>query len=205
VKKFIYTASIPPVVWVVGAILNQILSLRRLRVSVLPDRMEYIQGRKITVFLWHEIEAVYLIQKDINMAYDRAPFYVIEYEVHRIGDEKVSLHYRLTRGTNLGHTIEREVTKHLLPRLIKRFHEGESVGFGKIVINQQGLRLGTKTFPWREVQEVGYKIEIGSRDRWVIWLSTRDGKRIDVGSTYDTPNVFLLPKIVNHITALYHA
>lgn len=54
----------------------------------------------------------------------------------------------------LGATIEEEVTRRMLPRLLIAYQRGETLHFGPVQVNRRGIKTSEQALPWYEVGEI---------------------------------------------------
>jgi hypothetical protein len=97
---------------------------------------------------------------------------------------------------DLGRTIQEEVTRRALPRVLEAYNTGQTIPFGKLSISHAGITKGQETLPWDHVERVwlsqGELIveKVGQRLRWSSFR------------VLEIPNLFVLLAIVNQIVGI---
>ena len=72
----------------------------------------------------------------------------------------------------LGNTIQREVTRVLLPRFIYAYNAGSTVTFGPLSINQQGISNSKEMLPWSQVKDLQVRrgmVSVKKEGKWLNW------------------------------------
>ncbi len=80
----------------------------------------------------------------------------------------------LNKVEALGNTIQREVTRVLLPRFIYAYNAGSTVTFGPLSINQQGISNSKEMLPWSQFKDMQVKrgvISVKKEGKWLNWSS----------------------------------
>ncbi len=92
----------------------------------------------------------------------------------------------------LGNTLQREVTRVLLPRYIYAYNVGNTVTFGPLSISQQGISNGKEMLPWSQVKNLQVKrgvVCVQKEGKWFNW-STVGVARI--------PNFYVFMALVDY-------
>ena len=106
-------------------------------VAVYAEGLIVQQKGHVEIVLWNQIDAVW--QSTIR-----------SYTVRR-NDRKIFwFSGELTHVQQLGEKIRQRVTRYQLPELLTRYRNGETILFGQLGMNQQGLRWKTHILPWSQ-------------------------------------------------------
>lgn len=101
--------------------------------------------------------------------------------------------------TALSQIIKEQVVPLQLPELIDAYHTGQTLAFGKVRLNQQGISIGARLLPWSQVKSVGLQGDI-----LVIFDITRHnpwGRAIAA----KVPNLFLLFALTDYVRDSSHS
>lgn len=118
------------------------------------------------------------------------------YTIQREDGRKAIFNDALSHVEQLGKTIQQQTFQHLFPRAVTSYMAGESLNFGKLTINQQGVSNGKELIPWGDVKQVQLNqgvISISKQGRWFKWSNV---------TVAQTPNVFVFLQLVSHIKGL---
>jgi hypothetical protein len=99
-------------------------------------------------------------------------------------------------GLNGKATLQQMAMRRLLPHALASFHEGKSVTFGAIAVDQKGFTYGKAFLPWGEVKEVNLTrgvLAVSKEGKWFSWC------KADAASI---PNLFVLLALLYKIDAL---
>ncbi len=72
----------------------------------------------------------------------------------------------------LGDTLQREVTRVLLPKFIEAYNMGDTLTFGPLSMSQEGLSNGKEMLSWSQVQDVQVRqgiVSVQKEDQWTNW------------------------------------
>ncbi len=100
----------------------------------------------------------------------------------------------LNKVEALGNSIQREVTRVLLPRFIYAYNAGTTVTFGPLSINQQGISNSKEMLPWSQVKDLQVKrgiVSVKKEGKWFNW-STVGVARI--------PNFYVFMALVDYVS-----
>lgn len=125
-------------------------------------------GRRSS-FRWEEVTAVYEF-----IGYYQRSWRPIQwvYTAHTKDGQRVKLDMAYEKINNLGHMVQTETGKLLLPTVQETFRNGGTVSFGEqIAINARGFVAGGETLAWDDVD----RIEVGKAANLTIH---RKGQRI---------------------------
>lgn len=154
----------------------------------------YKKGNEaVQPFRWDQIEAVWyqVTRHYTNGVYTGTTH---RYKVRRRDSYEIVLNDRFTKVGQLGETINNQVTKTLLPQVVAAYNAGQTITFGPLSVNRQGLTniLG-KLLPWSEITGIdtqsGY-IAVRQAGKWLKW-SNQPVARI--------PNAFVFLALVKSL------
>lgn len=141
-------------------------------------------------FRWDQIEAVWyhVTRHYRNGIYTGTTH---NYRVRRKDGYQIVLNDRFTNVEKLGDTISNQVTKILLPQVIAAYNAGQTITFGPLSVNRQGLTnvLGN-LLPWPEIKDIEIQrgfVAVSRAGKWLKWSNQ---------SVKDIPNVFVFIALV---------
>lgn len=141
-------------------------------------------------FRWDQIEAVWyqVTRRYYNGVYTGTTH---RYRVRRRDGYEVVLTDRFTNVGQLGETISNQVTQILLPQVIAAYNAGQTITFGPLSVNRQGLsNILSNLLPWSEVKGIdiqnGY-VAVSRAGKWLKWSNLPVAK---------IPNVFVFIALV---------
>ena len=155
-----------------------------------------IQGKQVKITCWDDIDAVW---QRITRHYHNG-MYTGTTHVYTIlakNGERFSVSHIYKDIEALGQIIQSEVTKRLLPPFVRAYQTGQTVNFGKLSLNTQGLIHKNKQLSWSEIKDL--KIERGfisvkqEGGRWFNWAT--------VGAD-SIPNLFVFLALVDSIVGI---
>ena len=156
------------------------------RCYVFKNGFIYARGRKYRVVRWDQIVAVF--QKHAAGRYSSSHTYTVRVQEGR----EIQIGDAVNRVIDLGATIQREVTKLLLPRAIASYKNGETLSFGKVNVNIQGVNNGKEMIPWDQIDAIEVRsglIVVQKYGRVMKWSTVRE---------HETPNVYILQNLVDY-------
>lgn len=102
--------------------------------------------------------------------FSRRPVKVLHRYMLEMSDGgRIRLHSTIRRVAELGDILQLRVFERLLPQALERLDKGESLEFGAVVTNQDGIHIGGDRLPWSEVDRVfvhGRFLAISRKDSW---------------------------------------
>lgn len=144
-------------------------------------------------FRWDQIEAVWyqVTRHYTNGIYTGTTH---RYKVRRRDNYEIVLNDRFTKVSQLGETVNNQVTKTLLPQVVAAYNTGQTITFGPLSVNRQGLtNIMGKLLPWSEITGIdiqrGY-IAVRQAGKWLKW-SNQPVARI--------PNAFVFIALVKSL------
>jgi hypothetical protein len=156
------------------------------RCYVFKNGFIYARGRKYRVVRWDQIVAVF--QKHAAGRYSSSHTYTVRVQEGR----EIQIGDAVNRVIDLGAMIQREVTKLLLPRAIASYKSGETLSFGKVNVNRQGVNNGKEMIPWDQIDAIEVRsglIVVQKYGRVMKWSTVRE---------HETPNVYILQNLVDY-------
>ena len=157
-----------------------------MRFYVFKNGFIYARGRKYRVARWDQIVAVF--QKHTAGRYSSSHTYTVRVQ----GGREIQIGDAVNRVIDLGTIIQREVTKLLLPRTIASYKSGETLSFGKVNVNRQGVNNGKEMIPWDQIDAIEVRsglIVVQKYGRVMKWSTVRE---------HETPNVYILQNLVDY-------
>lgn len=95
--------------------------------------------------------------------------------------------------THLRKRIEEELVQFSLSQVIAKYHTGEPISFGNIVVSIHGVRLGTDWFSWDEISPSSI-----CKGENIVFFSKNSHKMLLIPIS-DTPNVCVLEALLKYI------
>jgi len=154
----------------------------------------FSRGKVAECFRWDQIEGVWEDLKAYSR-YGMRTGTTHKYTIRRNDGVQVQFDDRFVEVETLGETIAHEVKERMLPRLIAAFQAGQTVHFGPISLNMQGVSNGKDRLPWEEIRgistEDGY-FKVRKEGKIVNWAAVEVAK---------IPNINVLQELIGHITS----
>ncbi len=154
-------------------------------VNVHQNGIVVLQGKQAQVYPWDQVASVTqsITKRYTNGIYTGTTY---TYRLHMLDGRKVNFSSMIKGIADLGQTIQSAVTAVLYPRAIAAVQAGQTISFGTLSLNQQGIGKNGSLLPWNEIASMtlnkGY-ITIRKRDQRIgSWAN------IAVASM---PNVFI--------------
>jgi hypothetical protein len=154
----------------------------------------YKKGSKAAQpFRWDQVEAAWysVTRRYYNGVYTGTTHY---YRVRRSDGYEIVLNDRFTKVGELGELVHNRVTAVKLPQVIAAYNTGQTITFGPLSLNTQGIwNSNGKLLPWPEIKDVsiqqGY-VAVSKAGKWLRWSSQ---------PVRTIPNVFLFIALVRSI------
>ena len=126
------------------------------RVYVCPGGLLYLHGKITDAIRWDQVEAVW--QRVVR----RSSFGIKGVEAHlytlrRNDGATFKFDDHLDNVAALGNTIVSETASLLWSRSIAAYQAGQTVAFGRLSLNQQGVSYGKVLLPWQQVKGIQTK------------------------------------------------
>jgi hypothetical protein len=128
-------------------------ALGSMRLWLMPGGLawDYSQGRGVA--RWDEITKIYA---QLTQVYQNGRLIreSRRYTVRTAGGSEFMFSEFVPEVEQVVETLEREVGRVLFPQMLARFQAGEAVAFDKLTVSKAGLRHGSNTLPWSEVERI---------------------------------------------------
>lgn len=165
-------------------------------VEVYEHGLVRIRGKSVKVTRWDDIGAVWqrITRNYYNGIYTGTTYV---YTIQSKNGEKFKITNVYKDVESLGNIIQSEVTKRLLPSMVRAYQSGQTVSFGKLSLNPQGIIYKDRQLPWNEIKDL--KIERGfisvkkEGGRWFNWASV---------SAASVPNLFVFLAMTDSIVGI---
>lgn len=152
----------------------------------------YIRGGKTAVFLWDDLERVYLTLTHNS----RANSHHLRCQLHQSNGHRLTFDFldkEMADIKLISDTIQRHIIQRQLPPMLAQFHGGQVIDFGPIKLDQVGITASKKSMLWQEVESLRIQmgvINIRQRGQRRPWARVAAAK---------TANAFLLAVLVDQI------
>jgi hypothetical protein len=143
---------------------------RGLRVLVFPEGLVRIRRTEGRALLWEEVHQVW--RKKIDGHWARAWQGALILKIQRKDGGRIEFDDSLPRLQKLSEILHRETLPYLLPAAVNAFESGRSLDFGKLRLDQAGLKQGNEAIRWTEVQEIKFgedQVTIYKKGKWGRW------------------------------------
>jgi Family of unknown function (DUF6585) len=174
-----------------GAVIN---GLREYQVDIHEQGFVYSTVFETANVRWEDVSAVW----QAKCARQRnGPTTSATYTVLLKNKKKLVLdNERFKNAEGLGDTIQKEVTRRLMPRYSELLKTGGTAKFGKLSISRQGLSNGKETILWAQVKAVRINngiININKEGKWLGWANVM---------AYEIPNLFVFLGLIDQIVGI---
>ena len=174
-----------------GAVIN---GLREYQVEIHEQGFVYSTVFETVNVHWEDVSAVWQAKRARQR---NGPTTSATYTILLKNKKKLVLdNERFKNAEGLGDTIQKEVTRRLMPKYIELLRSGGTAKFGKLSISQQGISNGKETIPWSQVQAVRINngiININKEGKWLGWANVM---------AYEIPNLFIFLGLVDQIVGV---
>jgi hypothetical protein len=153
-RSFALPIAIVSVVLGIPALLTW-FSRGKWTVEVYEQGLVRRRGDQSKTILWDNIVAVWQYQTRRTSWYFFMPRgWMTVYTIQTKDGEQFTVDNKYKNAMKLGQIIQSEVTNRLLPQMARAYQNGETVNFGELSLNQQGLIYEDKQLPWNAVKEL---------------------------------------------------
>lgn len=165
---------------------------RSWRIYVCSDGFIFVRGNsKIIPFPWDQIDFMWqaVTRRYVNGIYVRT---IYKYTVRRKDGDQVILDDRFADIEALGNKIATEMTRYQLPLAINSFNSGNTLTFGRLSVNLQGVSNGDRMLPWSQVRKIDIQqgtVKVLNENKWLSWSSAR---------VANIPNIFVFMALVDY-------
>ncbi|HEY7416639.1 MAG TPA: SHOCT domain-containing protein [Ktedonobacteraceae bacterium] len=139
--------------------------------------------------VWRNVIRVY--QKNSLGQDDSLLRIMHSYTVERKDGYKITLNDAFSAVEVVGRVISEKTTLILLPAARESYARGETVGFGPVALNQQGLIKGSNVLPWQQIEA------IDTKDGYV--RTQRNGKWVHLEDISKIPNLAVFLALADSI------
>ena len=144
-----------------------------MRVMVYEQGLVRTKRGQIEVVRWDQVNAFWqaVTKRYTNGIYTGTTH---RYTLRRSDGVVYKFNDTINKVEALGNTIQREVTRVLLPRYIYAYNAGSTVTFGPLSINQQGVSNSKEMLPWSQIKDLKVKrgiISVQKEGKWFSWSS----------------------------------
>jgi hypothetical protein len=161
------------IVMVVGAVVMVIRALRNrgLRVLIFPEGLVRFQGEQTKTFFWDQVVSV--CRHNTKSNWHHGALGSLVYAVELASGETLRFDDYLPDLKRLGEMIEQRTLPYLLPLAQAALDAGETVAFGSVRVNQEGITHKKQTLPWNQVKsiEIADALKIKRHNKWAAWCT----------------------------------
>ena len=163
------------------------------RVAVCEQGLLRTKKGQVEVVRWDQVNAFWqaVTKRYTNVIYTGTTHI---YTLRRSDGVVYKFNDTLNKVEALGNSIQREVTRVLLPRFIYAYNAGSTLTFGPLSINQQGISNSKEMLPWSQVKDLQVKrgiVSVKKEGKWLNW-STVGVARI--------PNFYVFMALVDYVS-----
>ena len=138
--------------------------------------------------VWRNVIRVYRQGASKNSA----PIRIMHaYTIQRADGYKVTLNDDISLMEIVGDVISKQTTKVLLPLAQESYAKGDTVSFGPLSLNQQGLIKDQNVLPWQQIEAVDTQdgtVRVKRQGKWSNW-----------GDANKIPNLFVFLNLTESI------
>ena len=162
-----------------------------MRVIICEQGLVRTKKGQIEVVRWEHVDAFWqaVTKRYMNGIYTGTTHI---YTLRRSDGAMFKFNDTINKVEALGNTIQREVTRVLLPRFIYAYNTGSTVTFGPLSINQQGISNSKEMLPWSQIKDLQVRkgiVSVKKEGKWFNW-STVGVARI--------PNFYVFMALVDY-------
>ena len=126
---------------------------RDIQVYVCPAGLLYLHRGKTEAIRWDQVDAFW--RKVVKTSsYGIQTGTTHRYTLRRSDGATFKFNDNIDNVEALGNTIATETARTLWPRYIAAYQAGQTLPFGKISLNQQGVNYGKEVFPWHQLSAI---------------------------------------------------
>ena len=171
------------------------IQARRESVGIYNDGVVRKRGDNVEMIRWDE-----MVESSQNLYTFRLNFIPIyKREEYRVKTQDGTTH--LFRGSipdakRLGGILHTQVARQVLPEMIERYNAGETITFGKVGVNKEGLHQGNKSLAWSDMKGMTMRngqLTFKKEGKWLSWGSMQIN---------NTPNFVALLDLLEAITGM---
>lgn len=162
------------------------------RVYLCSNGFAYTHGGKTDIYPWQHIDAMWqqVTRRYYNGIYTGTTH---KYTIRRSDGAQLILNDIFPDVELIGNRIAQEITRCLLPRAITSYNAGQTITFGKLSVNMQGVSNGREMLPWNQIKGINV-------NRGIVSVK-KEGKILNWSTVQvaHVPNIFVFMALVNYI------
>ena len=173
------------------------LIYRSWHVYVYTEGFAFARGGKIDAFRWDQVDCMWqrITKRYMNGIYMGTQY---KYTIRGMNKRQIVLNDRITNIGGLGAIISDMVTRVKLPAVIAAFKDGQTITFGKLSVNMQGVSNSKELVSWDQIKEIAVNagvVTVRKEGKWLSWSSVQ---------VANIPNFFIFFALVNTILSTPH-
>lgn len=168
------------------------LLYRSWSVYVFSEGFAFTRGSKLDALRWEQINSMLIsvVRRYMNGVYTGTQH---KYTIRTMDGKQIVLNDRITNVGQLGDSISSMVTRVKLPEVIAAYKAGETITFGPLSVNQQGVSNGKELIGWAQVKDIRLNkgiVTVQKEGKWLNWSSAQ---------VASIPNIFIFLALVTAI------
>jgi hypothetical protein len=143
---------------------------RGLRVLIFPEGFMRISRGEGQAFFWDEIDRIW--RKKTEGHWARAWQGSLVLRIERKDGRSMEFDDTLPRLGDLAAVLHQQSLPHMLPAALNDYDSGRTLDFGKLKVNQTGIRHDADALGWKDIQELKFdedRVTIHKKGRWGKW------------------------------------
>lgn len=131
------------------------LAMRQLRYALCPGGIARIKGKRVEVLPWNGLQiTVHFHGHPLLSSLGTSNKFWIKND-----SKKWSVHYEVAQSDNLAKAVSEEIVRRNLDPALERIAQGETVQFGPLRVDRNGITLKDRTLSWEQVSSIGVVVE----------------------------------------------
>jgi hypothetical protein len=180
-------------VWVVYVSYTIVISIG-VQVAVHEKGIRRTRADKTESWRWEDFTALRVAEQIQTYRYVGIPVYHLHnYDLRMMQDKKVALHLNkdIQKYGEIGDLVVQKTTPIFFERDYKAYRNGETISYGKVEVNRDGIREGRRSIAWDEIaswnfENGGLSIQKVGRGKFDVYL-------------VDCPNAYVLVAMIEKI------
>jgi len=164
------------------------------RAVVLYEKgLAYTDRKGLQAWRWEEVSLFFIaITRHYSYGIRTGTTYV--YTLRKMDGSQIRLDNAFAKIQELGGVVQQKVFPAQYERLAQALKNGQTVTLGTVGLNNQGLTIGKKNFPWTDVEQVGIQ-------RGFVSIKKKDGGWFSgaTASVASVPNLEAMLAVVDQI------
>jgi hypothetical protein len=176
------TIPIAAIIWMIAA-----LSHCNQRIYTFTQGLIETRGSVQDISRWEHIETVWV---KVVKSYSKTSY---TYTVRRTDGKTFKFTSYLQNVVQLGGIIQQELVRAQMPRVTQAYNAGNTISFGPVNVNMQGLNNGKELIPWDQINSIVVRngvLNVEKDGRFLRWSSIK---------AQNVPNIALLQELVSYI------